>query len=155
MKAHDNRPYGYSERGEVCFGEYNWQLKNKTNAIGAILDDQLFAVGLYDCSINSDVFDGWVEQLLLPDLPSGSVIVMDNATFHKRSDTRERIEDAGHTILWLPPYSPDLNPIEQIWARIKRKRKEWGSDSLIVSINCFSIFSGSVTVLMVFDYILF
>ena len=49
---------------------------------------------------------------------------MDNATFHKRKDTTELIEDAGHTILWLPPYSPDLNRIEQMWAWVKQKRKE-------------------------------
>lgn len=105
--------------------QYNWQLKNQTNAIGAVVNDQLFAIGLYDCSINSDVFHGWGEQLLLPQLPTNSVIVMDNATFHKRSDTKALIEATGHTILWLPPYSPDLNPIEHTWAWIKQKRKEW------------------------------
>ena len=50
---------------------------------------------------------------------------MDNATFHKRLDIQELINDAGHCILWLPPYSPDLNPIEKAWAWIKRKRKDW------------------------------
>ena len=125
LKSHDNRPHGYSNKGQKCFGEYNWQLKNQTNAIGAIYNQQLFAVGLYDCSVNSDVFHSWVSQLLLPNLPKNSVIVMDNATFHKRQDIQELIEDAEHTILWLPPYSPDLNPIEQVWAWVKRKRKEW------------------------------
>ena len=125
FKSHDYRPYGYAKKGEKCFGKYNWQLKNKTNAIGAIHDNELFAVGLYDCSINSDIFHSWVEQLLLVEIPSNSVIVMDNATFHKRQETKELIEDAGHTILWLPPYSPDLNPIEKAWAWVKQKRKEW------------------------------
>ena len=105
-------------------------LKNQTNAIGAIHNHQLFSVGLYDCSINSDVFYSWVIQLLLPELPKNSVIVMDNATFHKRLDIQELIEEAGHTILWLPPYSPDLNPIEQMWAWVKRKRKEWRIDCI-------------------------
>ena len=114
FKSHDNRPHGYSNKGQKCFGEYNWQLKNQTNAIGAIYNNQLFAVGLYDCSVNSDVFHSWVSQLLLPNLPKNSVVVMDNATFHKRQDIQELIEDAEHTILWLPPYSPDLNPIEQV-----------------------------------------
>lgn len=54
-----------------------------TNAIGAIHNDQLFSVGLYDCSINSNIFHHWVKTLLLPELPQNSVIVMDNATFHK------------------------------------------------------------------------
>lgn len=77
FKSHENRPYGYSVRGKKCFGQYNWQLKNQTNAIGAIYNNQLFAVGLYDRSVNSDVFHSWVEQLLLPSLPKDSVIIMD------------------------------------------------------------------------------
>lgn len=125
FKSHEYRICGYAQRGEPCLSQYNWQLKNWTNAIGAILNNRLFSVGLYDCSINSDVFHNWVEQLLLPQLPANSVIVMDNAAFHKRSDIKALIEAAGHTILWLPPYSPDLNPIEHTWAWIKQKRKEW------------------------------
>ena len=74
---------------------------------------------------------------------------MDNATFHKRLDTRELIKDSGYTVLWLPPYSPDLNPIEQTWAWIKRKRKE-------LKLNCidqlFFFFFGSVTVSRIFDH---
>ena len=130
FKSHDNRPHGYSNKGQKCFGEYNWQLKNQTNAIGAIYNNQLFAVGLYDCSVNSDVFHSWVSQLLLPNLPKSSVIVMDNATFHKRQDIQALIEDAEHTILWLPPYSPDLNPIEQVWAWVKQKHKDWRLDCI-------------------------
>jgi len=61
---------------------------------------------------------------LIPKLPENSVIVMDNATFHKRSDTLQVIENAGHTALFLPPYSPDLNPIEQKWAQMKAMRKK-------------------------------
>ena len=75
FKSHDNRPYGYSKKGHKCFGEYNWQLKNQPNAIGATYNNQLFAVGLYDCSVNSDVFHSWVSQLLLPNVPKNSVIV--------------------------------------------------------------------------------
>ncbi|MCC3307705.1 IS630 family transposase [Psychrobacter sanguinis] len=125
FKSHENRPHGYSYKGKPCFGSYNWQLKNQTNAIGAIHNNQLFAIGLYECNVNADVFYSWVTQLLLPNLPKNSVIVMDNATFHKRLDIQELINDAGHCILWLPPYSPDLNPIEKAWAWIKRKRKDW------------------------------
>ena len=55
---------------------------------------------------------------------------MDNAAFHKRADIQELLEQQGHKILWLPAYSPDLNPIEQMWAWVKRKRKEWLIDSV-------------------------
>ena len=55
---------------------------------------------------------------------------MDHATFHKGLDIQKTIEDSGHTILWLPPYSPDLNPIEQTWAWVKKKRQDWGIDCI-------------------------
>ena len=96
-----------------------------------MLGHQLFAVGLFDCKINSDVFHFWVEHFLIPELPNNSVVVMDNATFHKRSDTQELLEAHGHQLLWLPPYSPDFNPIEKMWAWVKRKRKEWLVDSIV------------------------
>lgn len=87
-------------------------------------------MSLYDCHINSDVFHHWVANILIPELPKDSVIVMDNATFHKRSDTQELIQNAGHTILYLPPYTPNFNLIEQMWAWIKQKRKEWRLDCI-------------------------
>lgn len=90
------------KKGMLCFDQYNWQLKNQTNAIGAIHGHQLFAVGLFDCKINSDVFHFWVENFLIPELPKKSVVIMDNATFHKRVDTQELLEEHGHQILWLP-----------------------------------------------------
>ena len=81
-------------------------------------------------SINSQVFYSWVEQVLLPELPPNSVIVMDNATFHKRQDIQDLIQEHHHTILWLPPYSPDLNPIEQVWSWMKGLRQDWRLDRI-------------------------
>ena len=77
---------------------------------------------------------GWATQDLLPKLPSHSVVVMDNATFHKRQDIRNAIQNAGHT-LDLPAYSPDLNPIEHKWAQAKalRKRQNQTVDRLFKS----------------------
>ena len=66
-------------------------------------------------------------QDLIPKLPEKAVIVMDNATFHKRQDTQFAILKAGHTLEYLPPYSPDLNPIEQKWAQAKAIRRRTGS----------------------------
>ena len=63
---------------------------------------------------------------------------MDNAAFHKRADIQELLEQQGHKILWLPAYSPDLNPIEQMWAWVKRKRKEWLIDSVDELFRVFS-----------------
>lgn len=87
-------------------------------------------MGLFDSKVNSDVFYFWVDQFLLPELPSNSVIVMDNAAFHKRQDIQDLLAQHGHQILWLPPYSPDLNPIEKMWAWVKAKRKKWLVNSI-------------------------
>ncbi|WP_062501745.1 IS630 family transposase, partial [Moraxella lacunata] len=130
FRGDTHRPYAYAHQSQRCYGTYNWQAKNQTNAIGAIYNNKLFAVGLYECSINSQVFYSWVEQVLLPELPPNSVIVMDNATFHKRQDIQELIQKHNHTILWLPPYSPDLNPIEQVWSWIKGLRQDWRLDCI-------------------------
>ena len=80
---------------------------------------------LFDCYINADVFHAWLTQELLPNMPSNSVIVLDNATFHKRNDALEAIEQAGHTVVFLPPYSPDLNPREKKWAQAKSIRRKF------------------------------
>jgi transposase len=65
-----------------------------------------------------------LEKCLLPFLREGQVVVMDNAAFHKSKRTKELIESVGCKLIYLPPYSPDLNPIEQQWAVIKRKYRK-------------------------------
>lgn len=81
-------------------------------------------VVLFDGNVDSDVFYAWVIRELLPALPSRSVVVLDNAAFHKRQDIKSVIKKAGHTLEYLPPYSPDLNPIEHKWAQAKSIRKK-------------------------------
>ena len=117
------RTHGYSDKGKRCYGTHNWGVKERTNAIGALIDSSLIAIGLISGSINSVVFSSWVEQILLPNLPKESVVVMDNASFHKGKDIQKMLKDSGHTLLYLPPYSPDLNPIEHKWAHPKQIRR--------------------------------
>lgn len=75
---------------------------------------------LFEGTCNTEVFNQWLARLLLPGLMPGSVIVMDNATFHKSEKTIELIKRADCVPLFLSPYSPDLNPIEKLWANLKR-----------------------------------
>ena len=117
------RTHGYAPIGKRCYGTQDWHAKGRTNAIGALIGKTLLTIGLFKANINADIFTAWVQQDLLPKLPPNSVIVMDNATFHKRSDTQALIQKAGHRLIFLPPYSPDLNPIEQKWAQTKAIRK--------------------------------
>ena len=88
------------------------------------------ALGLFQGNINADVFYGWLTQALLPILPAQTVIVMDNASFHKRSDIIKAIGQAGCILEFLPPYSPDLNPIEHKWAQAKSIRKKLHCDDV-------------------------
>lgn len=117
------RTRGYSAKGERCYGRHDWHSKGRLNAIGAILGFTFLTVCLFDANINSDIFHAWLIQDLLPKTPPHSVIVMDNASFHKRYDMIDAIEIQGHTLVYLPSYSPDLNPIERKWAQAKKLRK--------------------------------
>lgn len=118
------RTHGYSKKGSRCYAQKDWHARGRLNAIGAIIGFTFLTVSLFDCNINSDVFYAWLTQDLIPKISSRSVIVMDNATFHKRADMIEAIEKAGHIPLYLPPYSPDLTPIEPKWAQAKAVRRK-------------------------------
>jgi transposase len=117
------RTHGYAARGARCHGQRDWHAKGRLNAIGALLSFELLAVQLWNCNIDSDVFLAWVRNALLPSVPAASVVVLDGAPFHKRSDITDAIERGGHTVEFLPSYSPDLNPIEKKWAQAKAKRR--------------------------------
>jgi len=119
------RTHGYARLGKRCYDTYDWHAKGRLNAIGAIIDNDFVTLSLFSGNINADVFYAWLVQDLLPKLPKGSVIVMDNATFHKRKDIIEAIERHGSILEFLPPYSPDLNPIEKKWAHAKSVRRKY------------------------------
>ena len=118
------RQYGYSPIGSRCYGSHDWHAKGRINVIGAIVNMTFVTLGMFSSSMNSDVFYAWLTQDLLPKLTTGAVIVMDNATFHKRSDMLKAITEHGCIAEYLPPYSPDLNPIEKKWAQAKSIRRK-------------------------------
>jgi len=131
--AHDMpRTHGYSPRGTRCRGVHDWQAKGRINALGAIVGMTFLTVSLFEGNINSDVFYAWLTQAFIPTLPVNAVVVMDNAPFHKRADMIEAIEQSGCLLEFLPPYSPDLNPIEKKWAQAKaiRRRERCPVDTL-------------------------
>ncbi len=82
----------------------------------------MIIVSLFDVNINANIFYAWVVKDLLPKLPENAVLVVDGASFHRRSDIRNAIEKAGHILEFLPAYPPDLNPIEQKWAQARSKK---------------------------------
>lgn len=87
--------------------------------IGALRCDGLTAPAVFDGAINGDTFVAYVEQVLVPTLKRGDVVIMDNLGSHKVAGVRAAIEAAGASLMFIPPYSPDLNPIEQVFAKLK------------------------------------
>jgi transposase len=90
-----------------------------TTFTGALRLSGMTAPFVYDGAMNGNVFRAYVEQVLVPTLVPGDVVVMDNLPAHKAAGVRDAIETAGATLLFLPPYSPDFNPIENAFAKLK------------------------------------
>lgn len=88
--------------------------------LGAMSLNGMIATMTIEEATDADIFLAYVEQVLSPALQTGDVVVMDNLSSHKVSRVRDLIEKAGAEILYLPPYSPDLNPIEKAWAKLKQ-----------------------------------
>jgi transposase len=103
------------------FGFVSGKKFQRTNVLAGYVNGRTIAEWVYDCTTDGEVFNTWVEKVLVPALRPGQTVIMDNAAFHKHARTRQAIEAAGCSLLFLPPYSPDLNPIEKIWANLKRK----------------------------------
>ena len=114
------RTYGRSDLGARCVGfapQGHWKVMT---AVAAVRLDGLTAPFTIDCPMDGQVFGIYVEQVLVPTLRKGDVVVMDNLSAHKRPQIQAMIEQAGASLLYLPPYSPDFNPIEMIWSKVKR-----------------------------------
>ena len=102
--------------------------KGRTNVIGALLFGALLTCNSVSNKRKYPDFNAWIIHDLIPKLAPKSVVIMDNASFHKGSAMQQAIIKADHTLLYLPPYSPDLNPIEKKWAQTKaiRRKEFWG-----------------------------
>ena len=87
--------------------------------LGALRHDRIDAPAVFDGPINARMFLAYVEQCLAPTLAPGDVVIMDNLSSHKGKAVRKAIRDTGAHLFFLPPYSPDLNPIEQVFAKLK------------------------------------
>lgn len=93
--------------------------KKRINIIASLNVDNINAPMYFEGSTNTEIFIHWLKKILIPTLKKGQIIVMDNASFHKSPVIKQLLENAGCSLLYLPPYSPDLNPIENYWAVLK------------------------------------
>ena len=117
-------PWGYGLRGQKVYGEVSGKKYARESFIAGKNGSKIIAPMCFYGTCNTAVFNTWIEQMLLPELKHGQVVVLDNASFHKSAKTKELIEQVGCKLLFLPPYSPDLNPIEKYWAHLKAKIKK-------------------------------
>ena len=91
-----------------------------TTLIAALGISGMRCATVVDGAVNADVFEAFVEQVLVPELRRGDVVIMDNLSSHKRQRIRTLIESTGARLRFLPPYSPDLNPIEMVFSKVKQ-----------------------------------
>ena len=116
------RSYGYAPRGQCVQGLITSQRTRTMTLIAARLNNKLTAPKLLSGSCNAESFNRWLDHELCPLLDANSVVIMDNARIHKTVETQALIEGCGATLLYLPPYSPDYNPVEHDFANLKRLR---------------------------------
>ena len=117
-------PWGYGLRGQKVHGEISGKRYDRESFIAGKRGAEIIAPMCFKGTCNTELFNIWIEQVLIAELQPGQVVIMDNAAFHKSPQTRVLIESAGCILIYLPPYSPDLNPIEKYWANLKAKLKK-------------------------------
>ena len=118
---------------------------HRTTILSSVRLDGTTVPFVFEGSLNGDTFRVYITQMLVPTLRPGDIVVMDNLSSHKVSGIVEVIEAVGASVLFLPPYSPDLNPIELMWSKIKAilrklkvRAKELLDDAIALAFDCVS-----------------
>jgi transposase len=124
MDSNEGYPYGWSAKGERVWSKKSGKRESRLNFIGALSNKQFLSPFIFNGYCDAKVFEAYLEKCLLPELSSKKIIIADNAAFHKSIKARELIEAKNCQLLFLPAYSPDLNPIEHEWFPIKNKIRQ-------------------------------
>ena len=121
------RLYGRAPAGQRAIGSTPQNYGSNVTLLGALGVTGLTALMTVDGATDGEVFLAFVEQVLCPTLAPGDIVVMDNLSAHKVAGVRPAIEGHGAQLLYLPPYSPDLSPIEQCWSKLKAVLRRIGA----------------------------
>ena len=118
-RTHGRAPRGERLRAAIPHG--HWMT---TTFVAGLRTSGMMAPMVLDGPINGELFQHYVDQILVPELRAGDIVIMDNLGSHKGAGVRAAIEAAGAALLYLPPYSPDFNPIEKAFSKLKAKLRK-------------------------------
>lgn len=118
------REYARAPRGQKIVTKISGRKFKRTNIVAGICEGKWVAPLQYEFSTDSVLFEFWFKNCLLKEVKEGSIIILDNAAFHRKSVLSELAKAYHCEVMFLPPYSPDLNPIEKKWAWLKRMLRE-------------------------------
>jgi transposase len=118
-KTNMTRRFARARRGQRTVDHAPQGHWNTTTLVAAITCQSPIAPMVLDGPMNTEAFLAWVEQMLVPALPPRAIVVMDNLSVHQSSAVADLLQRVGAEVRYLPPYSPDFNPIELMWSKIK------------------------------------
>jgi len=135
------REYARAERGKKIEAVKRGRKFQRLNVIGAVCNGKHYAIECYSHTSNAAFIERWFTESLVKAIPKGQTVIMDNASFHRKTKLKELAEKAGIRLLFLPAYSPDLNPIEKTWANMKRRLRDTLPSFHSVSAAVYDYFS--------------
>lgn len=133
-----NYAYGYCHKSKRFMAEKLGHRTERVSVIAGWREGECIAPMVFEGYTNSKLVCQWIEEMLLPEMLPGQILVLDNASFHPKQRIRELLAQAGCEVMFLPPYSSDLNRIEKFWARVKLKVGQLLEDgiTLLDSVMC-------------------
>ncbi|MGL5507932.1 MAG: IS630 family transposase [Paraclostridium sp.] len=124
------REYARAPKGEKVYDKISGRKYKRTNIVAGRCGEKNIAPFIYDGNMDKNLFEFWFATIFLDEVEEDKVIVMDNASFHRKNKLYELCKESNKNLklIFLPPYSPELNPIEKYWAVLKRKVKKFLKD---------------------------
>ncbi len=138
LRKNEVYQYGWAPKNSRLYDLKEGSNYKSLNIIGALRNDELIAPFAFEGSCDSNVFNVYVKEVLKPFLDEKTVIILDNASFHRSSKIIEIAHESKAEVLYLPPYSPDFNPIEHQWHRVKTKVRKLlrdGVNNIEMAVN--------------------